>query len=109
MGFNLAFKGLTEEIFNFPARRQRAVKCKMALISQQRGWCVLYKMTRCSASGPPRSQDMTVCDFFLWGYVKDRVYVPPLPATVDELQKRITATVNSVTPDILQRVWYSPS
>ena len=43
--------------------------------------------------------------FFLWGYVKDRVYVPPLPATVDELQERITAAVNSVTPDMLQSVW----
>jgi len=32
---------LTQETFNFPARRQRAVKCKMALTSQQRGWCVL--------------------------------------------------------------------
>jgi Holliday junction resolvase-like predicted endonuclease len=37
--------------------------------------------------------------------VKDRVYVPPLPATVDELQERIIATVNSVTPDMLQREW----
>jgi hypothetical protein len=27
---------LTQEICNFPARRQKAVKCKMALISQQR-------------------------------------------------------------------------
>ena len=26
----------------------------------------------------PRSPDMTPCDFFLWGYVKERVYVPPL-------------------------------
>jgi len=32
---------LTQEIFNFPAGRQRAVKCKMALTSQQRSWCVL--------------------------------------------------------------------
>ena len=46
-----------------------------------------------------------MCDFFLWGYAKDRVYVPPLPATVDELQERITAAVKSVTPDMLQRVW----
>ena len=37
--------------------------------------------------------------------MKDRVYIPPLPATVDELQERITAAVNSVTPDMLQRVW----
>jgi hypothetical protein len=32
---------LTQEIFNFPARRQRAVNCKMAFTSQQRSWCVL--------------------------------------------------------------------
>ena len=38
--------------------------------------------------------------------MKDRVYVPPLPATVDELQERITTAVNSVTPDMLQRVWF---
>ena len=43
--------------------------------------------------------------WILWGYVKDRVYVPPPPATVDELQERITAAVNSVKPDMLQRVW----
>jgi len=41
MRFNWVFKGLTEKNFNFPARRQRAVKCKLALTSQQRGWCVL--------------------------------------------------------------------
>ena len=28
-------------MFNVPARRQRAVKCKMALTSQKRSWCVL--------------------------------------------------------------------
>ena len=53
----------------------------------------------------PISPDLTVCDFFLYKYVKNRVYVPPLPATVDELQERITAAGNSVTPDMLQRVW----
>jgi len=30
---------------------------------------------------PPKSPDLTVCEFFLRGYVKDRVYVPLLPAT----------------------------
>jgi len=32
---------LNQEIFNFLARRQTAVKCKMALTSQQRSRCVL--------------------------------------------------------------------
>ena len=29
---------------------------------------------------PPRSPDLTPCDFFLWGYVKDNAYKPPLPS-----------------------------
>ena len=37
---------------------------------------------------PPRSPDLTVCDFFLWCAVKDTVYVPPpLPKTLPELQR----------------------
>jgi hypothetical protein len=32
------------------------------------------------------SPDATPCDFFLWGYVKDQVYVPPLPASILELK-----------------------
>ena len=44
-------------------------------------------------------------DFFLWGYVKDRVYVPPLPADVEELKNRITVAIQTVSPDMLQRVW----
>ncbi|GBL65155.1 hypothetical protein AVEN_136820-1 [Araneus ventricosus] len=27
---------------------------------------------------PPRSPNLTPCDFFMWGYVKDRVYIPPI-------------------------------
>ena len=48
---------------------------------------------------------MTPCDFLLWGYVKERVRVPPLPADLDELTNRITAAVNSVTEDALRSVW----
>jgi len=44
-------------------------------------------------------------DFFLWGFVKDRVFVPPLPANVVELRTRITAAVAKVTPKMLRSVW----
>jgi hypothetical protein len=54
---------------------------------------------------PPRSPDLTPCDFFLWGFVKEAVYVPSLPTTLDDLKNRITTGVNSVTQDILLRVW----
>ncbi|GBN07897.1 hypothetical protein AVEN_274584-1 [Araneus ventricosus] len=56
-------------------------------------------------SWPPRSPGMTPCDFFLWGFIKDKVYVPPLPTTFCELKQWISAAVQSITSDTLQRVW----
>lgn len=54
---------------------------------------------------PPRSPDLTPLDFFLWGFIKDMVYVPPLPATLPDLRARIYAAVEQVTPEMLVRVW----
>ena len=54
---------------------------------------------------PPRSPDATPCDFFLWGYVKDQVYVPPLPASIPELKVRIRTAIETITTDMLQTVW----
>lgn len=54
---------------------------------------------------PPRSPDMTPCDFFLWGFVKDRVFVPPLPRDLMELRERIREAFAAVTRDLLMRVW----
>jgi hypothetical protein len=34
---------------------------------------------------PPRSPDLTPCDLFLWGYVKEKVSVPLLPQDINEL------------------------
>ncbi|GFT09837.1 uncharacterized protein TNCV_416221 [Trichonephila clavipes] len=53
---------------------------------------------------PPRSPDLTPFDFFLWGFVKDKVLVRPLPQDLEELKKRITAVLNSITGDMLSRV-----
>ena len=38
---------------------------------------------------PPRSPDLTPCDFFFWGFAKDTVFVPPLPVNL-----QIFATVS---------------
>ena len=54
---------------------------------------------------PPRSPDLTPCDFFLWGYIKDRVFVPPLQVSLNELKQRITTVVASVDKDMLRSVW----
>ena len=54
---------------------------------------------------PPRSPDLTPYDFFLWGFVKDTVFVPLLPANLQDLRNRITAAVALVDRDMLPRVW----
>ncbi|PNF43471.1 hypothetical protein B7P43_G10811, partial [Cryptotermes secundus] len=54
---------------------------------------------------PPRSPDLTPCDFFLWEFVKDADYIPPIPTNLNDLRNRITAAANSVTQDICHRVW----
>ena len=43
--------------------------------------------------------------FFLWGYVKDQVSVPPLPASIPELKVRIRTAIETITADMLQTVW----
>jgi len=55
---------------------------------------------------PPRSPDLTPCDFFLWGFVKDTVFVPPLPANLQDLRNRINAALALVDRDTLTRVCY---
>jgi hypothetical protein len=54
---------------------------------------------------PSHSLDLTPLDFFLWGFIKDRVLVPTLPANVVELQTLIIAAVAEVTSDMLCSVW----
>jgi len=54
---------------------------------------------------PPRSPDLTPYDFFLWGFVKDTVFVPPLSANLQDLRNRINAAVALVDRDMLTRMW----
>ena len=37
--------------------------------------------------------------------VEDRVFVPPLPVSLNELKQRITTAVASVDEDMLRSVW----
>jgi hypothetical protein len=53
---------------------------------------------------PPRSPDITPFDFFLWGYVKDIVYKTPV-TSLDELNLRIVAAIETVTPQMLENTW----
>ena len=52
-----------------------------------------------------RSPDLRLCDFSLWGFVKDTVFVPPVPVNLQVLGDRITAAVALIDSDMLTRVW----
>jgi len=54
---------------------------------------------------PARSPNAIPCDFFLWGYLNNQVYVPPLPASIPELKVRIRTATETITVDTLQTVW----
>ena len=42
---------------------------------------------------------------FYGGYVKDQIYVPPLPTSILELKVRIRTAIETITADMLQTVW----
>ena len=53
---------------------------------------------------PPRSPDLSPCDFFLLGYVKSKVYVSP-PTSIDDLKTKIAREIRDVKNDpmLIQR------
>lgn len=53
---------------------------------------------------PPRSPDLTPCDFFLWGYLKQMVYRQSYN-TIEELKLAIAVAAQSITRDMLQRTF----
>jgi hypothetical protein len=55
--------------------------------------------------GAPEPQVARPCNFFLWGYVKDAVFAPPLPTASLQLKHRITDAMVSITRDMLVQVW----
>ena len=57
---------------------------------------------------PPRSLDLTPCDFFFWGHVKNQVFKTP-PPSLEILQERIVAQFNLLknNPAVIRKVAHS--
>ena len=53
----------------------------------------------------PRFPDLTVCDFALWPVLKRRVYLHPRPKTLEELEEKIKAEIDSINnePGLIDR------
>ncbi|CAK9817074.1 Transposable element Tc3 transposase [Anthophora quadrimaculata] len=52
---------------------------------------------------PPRSCDLTPLDFFLWGYLKSRVYAVKLE-TINDLKDNIRVAIREITPATCRKV-----
>uniref|UniRef100_A0AC34GEQ1 Uncharacterized protein n=1 Tax=Panagrolaimus sp. ES5 TaxID=591445 RepID=A0AC34GEQ1_9BILA len=52
---------------------------------------------------PPRSPDLTPMDYFVWGFVKSKVYGAPL-ANLNELEQRVRAAFDEIPLEMIQRV-----
>lgn len=52
---------------------------------------------------PPRSPDLTAPDFFLWGYLKSKVYVSK-PRTLAQLRANIRREIRAISADTLAKV-----
>lgn len=52
---------------------------------------------------PARSPDLTPLDYFLWGYLKSKVYFNR-PATIETLKERIRNEIRTITPEMIQNV-----
>jgi hypothetical protein len=52
---------------------------------------------------PPHSPDLSTCDFYLWGYLKGKVYETN-PHTLDELKESIQSTIEAMDVIVLYQV-----
>ncbi|GFX56096.1 uncharacterized protein TNCV_1954161 [Trichonephila clavipes] len=51
---------------------------------------------------PPRSCELTLLDYFLWGYVKALVYADK-PQTLDHLEDNICRVIADIRPQMLEK------
>jgi hypothetical protein len=48
------------------------------------------------------SADLSICDFFLWGYLKEKVF-KHRPHTLPELKERIIEAVNAIPREMYEQ------
>ena len=71
------------------------------MLSLTAGLVTIVQMTGLISTGLVDYQISSHAIFFLWGFVKNKVYVPPLPANLPELRDRVR---DVITLDMLINV-----
>lgn len=55
---------------------------------------------------PARSPDLNPADLWLWGYLKERVFLTK-PNSIDQLKESITQNIAAIPADLLRAAVYS--
>ncbi|GBM78293.1 hypothetical protein AVEN_46994-1 [Araneus ventricosus] len=55
-------------------------------------------------SWPARSPDLSPCDYFLWGYLKSKVY-KNRPRTTEELRAAVRQEIAAMTRRVMKNFW----
>jgi hypothetical protein len=105
------------ETFFIPSLQQRRIHLRRTWFQQDGATChtandtlaLLHKhfpghviSKKGDVNWPPRSPDLSVPDFFLWGFLKSQVYRNN-PKTLVDLRQNICTAVSMVSPTLLQK------
>jgi len=63
----------------------------------------MKEKTQCILWYHETKSPVTLLDFFLWGYVKDKVFLTPVP-DITNLRARITDVFATITGDMLENM-----
>ncbi|KAL4152933.1 hypothetical protein QTP88_000766 [Uroleucon formosanum] len=94
-------RNLNDVLFQQDGATCHTARETMALLREQFGEQLISRFG--PINWPPRSCDITPLDFFLWGYVKSKVYLAK-PTTIVELEANITHIIGQIPVEMLGRV-----
>lgn len=97
------FDQLTERERAFATFQQDSATAHTAKITLQKIQEVFQDRVITNNIWPPRSPDLTPCDFYLWGALKEKVYRSN-PHTLDELKTNIRQEIAAISQRELQKV-----
>ena len=107
--------------FLLPALQQRAIPlhrtwfqqdsatdytCRASIHTQKEIFGSRVISKNASVAWPPRSPDLSVPDFFLWGHVKSSVYRRPV-ATTAQLRRRMKKVIRGIPESMLKDCFHA--
>lgn len=93
--------GLVNMWFQQDGATSHTAKATMKLLFQMFPEKIISKNG--NVEWPPRSPDLTAPDFFLWGYLKSKVYANK-PETLKQLKENIREEISNISRDLCENV-----